>query len=107
MFTTTLGCTYLGAALCYVGASSSTPAVGAAMRAAVSPVWVRAGGFLLLAVGLVIAVGTRPVAEGILVWLSMAIATCSLLVVAAPLVDRFVPVTAVLAVLIAGGGLWL
>lgn len=77
------------------------------MRAAVSPVWLRAGGGLLLAVGFASAVGTRPVAEALLVWLSVAMAACSLLVVAAPLVDRFVPASGGVAFLVGVAGVWL
>ncbi len=107
MLAITLGCTYLGAALCYVASSSSAPDAGAWMRAIVSPVWLRTVGLLLMTVGLSIAVGTRPLGEGVLVWLSMAMGTCSLLVVAAPLVTRFVPVTGTLAVVVAVFGFWL
>lgn len=102
-----LGCTYLGAGLCYVASSSSAPDAGTWMQAVISPVWLRAAGLLLITVGLSIAVGTRPLGEGVLVWLSVVIAACSLLVVAAPLVDRFVTVTGLLAAIVGAFGLWL
>jgi hypothetical protein len=107
VFATTLGCTYLGVALCYVASSSSASDIGEGMRASVSPGWFRAGGLLLMTVGLSVAVGTRPSSEGVLVWLSVLIAAGSLLVIAAPLVDYFVSATGTLAALIGVLGLWL
>jgi len=107
MFATTLGCTYLGTALCYVASPSSALNAGGKERTAVSPGWLRAGGLLLMTVGLSMAVGTRPASEGVLVWLSVLIAAGSLLVIAAPLIDHFVSVTSTLAALVGVLGLLL
>lgn len=54
-------------------------------------------GAALLGVGLVLSIIRGPAGEGVLVWLSMVMFSFSLLVIAAPLVDRFVPVTSALA----------
>jgi len=100
MLTTALGITYVGAALCY--AASPKSAGGAApIRAWASPDLLRLGGFLLLGLGLGTALAGEPPGEAILMWLSMGMAAFSLLVVAAPLVHRFVPVTGALALGIA------
>jgi len=97
MLTTTLGITYAGATLCY--AASPKAAGGAApIRAWASPGLLRLGGLLLLGLGLGIAVAGGPLGEAVLVWLTMGMTAFSLLVVAAPLVDRFVPVTTLLAI---------
>ena len=102
-----LGCTYLGAALCYGASSSSAPNAGAEVRTALSPGWIRAGGLLLMTVGLSIAIGTRPTSEGVLVWLSALIAAGSLLAIAAPLIDHFASITGILAALVGVLGLFL
>ena len=47
--------------------------------------------------GLALSVAGRPPGEGFLVWLSMGMFAFSLLVIAAPLVNRFVPITGALA----------
>ena len=90
MLATLLSCTYLGTALCYAASPSTAPTMGAT----VPERWLRAGGLALLGLGLGLAVMGGPTGEGILVWLSAAMAASSLLVIAVPLVDRFVPVTA-------------
>ena len=54
-------------------------------------------GTALLASGFGLCVAIGSIGEGVLVWLSMAMFAFSLLVVAAPLVDRFVPITTALA----------
>lgn len=89
--------TYLGAALCYASASSAPPGAAAPFEEALPEAGLRVGGGLLLAAGLAGAVLTRPTTDGILVWLSMTIGGCSLLAVAAPLYDRFVPLSAAVA----------
>jgi len=90
MLTTLLSCTYLGAALCY----AASPSTAEPMKENMPARWLRAAGLGLLGLGLGMAMMSGPVGEGILVWLSAAMAAASLLVIAAPLVDRFVPVTA-------------
>lgn len=101
MLAMALSVTYLGAALCYTASSKSVSGAGTPILDGTSPWRLRVGGIALLGLGLVLF-GTRgPVGEGILVWLSMGMASFSLLVVTAPLVDRFVPTTSALALVIA------
>lgn len=105
MMATALSVTYLGAVLCYVASSSArageVPGVDTA-----SPRLLRLIGVVLLGLGLALAAASGPVAAGILVWLSMGMAAFSLVVIAAPLVDRFVPVTGALALAVALIALW-
>jgi hypothetical protein len=97
MLVMALGITYMGAALCYAASSSAPPGAAAPLEEALPKAGLRVGGGLLLAAGLAGAVLTRPATDGLLVWLSMTIGACSLLAVAAPLIDRFVPVSAAVA----------
>jgi hypothetical protein len=92
-----LGITYLGVALCYAASSSAPPGAAALLEEAVPNAGLRFGGGLLLAAGLTCAILTRPAADGVLVWVSMTIGACSLLAVAAPLLNRFVPASAAVA----------
>jgi hypothetical protein len=106
MLTTTLGITYVGATLCY--AASPKAAGGAGLfQAWASPGRLRLGGLLLLGLALGSALTEWPVGEALLVWGTMGMAAFSLLVVAAPLVDRFVPTSGALALTIAVLALWL
>ena len=100
MLTTTLGITYVGATLCYA-ASPKSAGEAAPIWTWASPGLLRLGGLLLLGLGLGTTLTGGPPGEALLVWLSMGMASFSLLVVAAPLVDRFVPVTGALALGIA------
>jgi hypothetical protein len=52
------------------------------------------------------ALVARPVTDGLLVWGSMAMTAGSLVVIAAPLSDRFVPVSSALALVMVVLGLW-
>lgn len=97
MIATTISLTYLGAVLCYVASPTSASGMVPPILDETSPRVLRAGGMALLGLGLVLCVTQGPVGEGILVWLSMGMAAASLLVIAAPLVDRFVLVSTVLA----------
>lgn len=101
MLTTALSLTYLGAALCYAASPKSASAVDAALPPPFSPRVLRLTGAALLGTGLALSIVRGPVGAGLLLWLSMAMAAWSLLVIAAPLVDRFVPATGALAFAIA------
>ncbi|MCS3861547.1 putative lipid-binding transport protein (Tim44 family) [Salinibacter ruber] len=92
MLITTLGLTYLGVLLFY----AASPTTGAAPILG-SRRWGRLGGGLILGVGLGCSTGVTSVETGMLIWLSMGIAAGSLLAIAGPLVDRFVPTTGLLA----------
>jgi len=91
-----IGLTYLGVALCYA-ASSSASTADIADWMGECPGAGRLFGLLLLGLGGARAVTTYPTGEGVLVWGAAAMTAASLLVVAAPLLDRFVTVTAPLA----------
>jgi hypothetical protein len=107
MMATALSITYLGAALCYLASPKSVSNVGAWMREAGSPGLLRSVGIALLIAGLMLSAARGPVEEGLLVGLSMGMFAFSMLVIAAPLVDRFVPVTGALAVAVAVIAPWL
>jgi len=90
MIATMIGLTYLGVALCYAASpSASEPRAG--------PAWGRFAGLVLLGLGGAWAVMMSPVGEGLLVWGATAMAAGSVLVIAAPLLDRFVAVSGTLA----------
>lgn len=105
MLATTLSLTYLGAALCY--AASPKAGGAASVQAWASPGRLRLGGLLLLGLALGSAFTEWPVGEALLVWGTMGMAAFSLLVVAAPLVDRFVPTSGALALAIGVFAPWL
>ena len=91
-----IGCTYLGVALCYAASSSAPTADNGDWG------WNRPGagrllGLLLLGLGGGRAVMTSPIGEGLLVLAATAMAAGSVLVIAAPLLDRFVAVSGALA----------
>ncbi|PSQ97890.1 MAG: hypothetical protein BRD55_00345 [Bacteroidetes bacterium SW_9_63_38] len=96
MIITTFSLTYLGAALCYVASPASAP-VATPVHDTVPPLGLRLGGLGLLALSLAGAMVSSPVGEGLLVWGAMMMAACSVLVIAAPLLNRFVPITSILA----------
>lgn len=102
-----LSITYLGAVLCYVASPKSASGASASIRDAESPGLLRVGGVVLLGLGLGLSAARGPVGEGILVWLSMGMLAFSLLVIAAPFINRFIPVSSGLALLIAVLAPWL
>lgn len=106
MLAIALSVTYVGAAFCYV-ASPKTADISASVPGTLPPRALRLSGIVLMGVGLVLSVTRGPVGEGILVWLSMGMFSLSLLVIAAPLVDRFVPATSALALAIAVLAPWM
>lgn len=115
MIAVTLGLTYLGAALCY---AASPKAEGTASVQAWMPTGrfragglrlggLRSGGLLFLGVALGSALAEWPVGEAFLMWIVTGMVAFSLLVIASPLVDRFVPASGALALTIAVLALWL
>ncbi|WP_103018892.1 hypothetical protein [Salinibacter altiplanensis] len=92
MLVAALGLTYLGVALLY----AASPTTGAAPMLGTAK-WSRLGGVVALVMGLGGSTGAGSVETGILIWLSTGMASGSLLVIAGPLVDRFVPTTGFLA----------
>lgn len=106
MLTAALSVTYAGAAFCY-GASPKAAGRATWLHDWASTDLLRLAGLLLLGLGFGIAIVVGPVGEAVLVWLTMGMAAFSLLVVAAPLVTRFVPVTVALALGIAVLAPWL
>lgn len=120
MIAVTLGLTYLGAALCY---AASPKAEGTASVQAWMPTGrfragglhlgrlrlgrLRSGGLLFLGVALGSALAEWPVGEAFLMWTVTGMVAFSLLVIASPLVDRFVPASGALALTIAVLALWL
>ena len=105
MVSTSLSITYLGAVLCYVASPAS--AVGRQLREAVASRWLRPSGCGLLVLSFGLGMVAFPVSTGILVWLSMSMTAFSVLVIAGPLVDRFVPITSALALVLALIGPWI
>lgn len=91
-----IGLTYLGVALCYA-ASASASAVDDGNWMGGRPEAGRLVGLLLLGLGGARAVMTSPVGEGLLVWGATAMAAGSVLVIVAPLLNRFVAVSGMLA----------
>lgn len=115
MIAVTLGLTYLGAALCY---AASPKAEGTASVQAWMPTGrfragglrlggLRSGGLLFLGLALGSALAEWPVGEAFLMWIVTGMVAFSLLVIASPLVDRFVPASGALALTIAVLALWL
>lgn len=110
MIAVTLGLTYLGAALCY---AASPKAKGTASVQAWMPTGrfraggLRSGGILFLGGALGSALAEWPVGEAFLMWTVTGMVAFSLLVIASPLVDRFVPASGALALTIAVLALWL
>ena len=104
MLATALGLTYLGVVLCYLASPSAASDPAAATVG--SALGFRVGGGGLLVLGLGGALVARPVTDGLLVWGSMAMTAGSLVVIAAPLSDRFVPVSSALALVMVVLGLW-
>lgn len=91
-----IGCTYLGVVLCYAASSSASAAddgdwMGRRRGAG------RLLGLLLLGLGAGRALTTYPIGEGLLVWAATAMAASSVLVIAAPFLNRFVAVSGTLA----------
>lgn len=106
MLVTALSLTYLGVALCYVASSSAPSGVATSVRDIFTTTRLRLGGVLMLAAGFAVATLVRPAVDGLLVWLSMVIAACSLLAIGAPLIDRFVPVSSGVALVAVILSLW-
>ena len=105
MTASVLGVTYLGALFWYAaspksGSIDGLPAVGA-------PIVLRLVGTALLGLGLGMMAFARPPGEAILLWLSTGMAAFSLLVIVVPLLNRFVVVTGLGALVLAVLGLWL
>lgn len=105
MLATMIGLTYLGTACCYVASPSSGPSPLGVEDVLLR--WGRSGGLLLLVLGLGTAVASHPVGEGLLVWGAIAMASCSVLVIVAPLLDRFVTASGTLALALTVLGLFL
>jgi len=107
VLTATLGLTHLGI-VCLYGAAASSPAHAVEpLRALVPAGPLRGVGVLALGAGLLLAVLGGPVGEGILIWCSMAIASCSFAVIAGPLTRRLLPATALLALAVAATAPWM
>lgn len=115
MIAVTLGLTYLGAALCY---AASPKAEGTASVQAWMPTGsfragglrlggLRSGGLLFLGLALGSALAEWPVGEAFLMWIVTGMVAFSLLVIASPLVDQFVPASGALALTITVLALWL
>lgn len=106
MMATALGLTYLGVVLCYAASPSAACVGGGPLPDTLPRRLVRMGGWAVLGLGLSLSVAGGPVAEGVLVWLSMGMLACTLVVIAAPLVARFVPVTGAIALAVAVFAPW-
>jgi len=102
----TLGLTHLGIVCLYAAAASPPAHAVAPIRALVPTGPLRAVGGLVLGAALLLAVLGGPVGEGILIWCSTAIASCSFAVIAGPLTRRLLPATALLAVVVAAAAPW-
>ena len=85
-----IGCTYLGVALCYAAAPSTS-------KTRIGPAWGRFAGLVLLGLGGAWSVTTSPIGEGLLVWGATAMAAGSVLVIAAPILPRFTGISGTLA----------
>jgi hypothetical protein len=107
MLLPSLSLTYLGTVFFYAASPSSPPYAVEPIRALVPAGPLRAVGGLVLGAGLVLAVLGGPVAEGLLIWLSMAIASCSFVAITAPLARRLLPATAFLALAAAAMAPWM
>jgi len=102
----TLSLTHLGIVLLYAASPSSPADALGPLRPFVSAGSLRAGGGLVLGTGLVLAVLGEPAGEGILIWCSMAMASCSFAVIAGPLARRLLSGTVLLAIVVAAGAPW-
>ncbi len=91
---------YVGTALWYA-ASPATPAQLQPARLHPSPALLRSGGSLALALGVGSAVATAPYGTAVLVCAAGFMAAASLLVIAAPLLRRFLPLSSGLAAAVA------
>lgn len=107
MIIAALSLTHLGVVLLYAAAASPPPHAVEPIRALVTAGPLRALGGLVLGAGLLLAVLGGPVAEGLLIWLSMAIASSSFVAIAAPLARRLLPATAFLALAAAAMAPWM
>ncbi len=92
-----LSLTYLGIVFLYAASPASASDAVRPIRWIGSRAVVRGIGLLVLAGSLGLAMLGGPVGEGLLVWLAMAIASCSFVVMAGPLAAPLVPATALLA----------
>lgn len=92
-----LSLTYLGIVLLYAASPASASDAGRPMQRLGSSSVLRGLGVIVLLGSLGLAMLAGPVGEGILVWLSMAIASCSFVVMAGPLAGPLVPATGLLA----------
>lgn len=105
MVAAALSLTHLGIVLLYAG-SSSAPVADEAIRTLVPVESLRGIGGGVLGAGLVLAVLIGPTGEGVLIWLSMAMASCSFVVITGPLAHRLLSVTALLALVTAAMAPW-
>lgn len=97
MFISAIGLTYLGIMLLYAASPASAADAVRPIRRLGSSGVLRGGGIIVLLGSLGLAVFGGPVGEGLLMWLSMAIASCSFVVIAGPLAGPLVPATGLLA----------
>lgn len=111
MLAAVLSITYVGAALCYVASPKSAPDTCASIPGTLTPrvfrLTFRLSGIVLMGMGFGLSITREPVGAAVLVWLSMGMVSLALLIIAAPLVNRFVPVTSALALAIAVLALWM
>jgi hypothetical protein len=111
--TTPLLClTYLGAALCYAASPSAPPvalgwAGGSPGRSQRMSVWLRGGGWVVLGLSGWGFVSAYPLGAGLLVWLSAAMTSLSVLVIAAPLARGFVVRSSAMMLVLGGLGCWI
>lgn len=106
MVVAALSLTHLGIVLLYAGSSSPPPVAGEAIGTLLPVELLRGIGGGALGAGLVLAVHGGPTGEGVLIWLSMAMASCSFVVITGPLAHRLLSVTALLALVTAAMAPW-
>jgi len=102
-----LGLTHLGIVCLYAAAASPPAHAVEPIRALVPAGPLRGVGALAPGAGLLLAVLGGPVGEGVLIWCSMVIASCSFAVIAGPLTHRLLPATALLALAGAATAPWM
>lgn len=107
MLLSALSLTYLGTVLLYAASSASPPGAKRPFREWESAQSLRAIGSFILGGGLVVALFAGPIAEGLLIWGSMAMVSCSFVAVAGPFVGPLLPATGLLALAAALLGAWM
>jgi hypothetical protein len=101
-----LSLTYLGIVLLYAASPASPPRAARPIQQWGPAGSLRGGGVLVLGGGLGLAVLASSMGEGLLIWLAMAMASCSFVVIAGPLVGPLVPATGLFALGLALVGGW-